>query len=214
MVQNPKFFSLRWLRETNSSFERRIRCINDDDGILEVRGRDPDEYRSLALTFLSRMCLSPENTRALSIRGCDSVLDEFPFEEVLEFLSNVYCVEIRYNLGYIRADCFMAFLETEASAADTWDPGTALPSVNMLIFDSVEFNLRNFNPLRSFLAHRKRRKAPISYLGLNYCRGIGVKRLSTLKGLVTSVCVVNDNVLDKYGGEMDIPESGYMVDED
>ncbi len=47
MVQNPKFFSLRWLRETNSSFERRIRCISDDDGILEVRGRDPDEYRSL-----------------------------------------------------------------------------------------------------------------------------------------------------------------------
>ncbi len=160
------------------------------------------------------MCLSPENTRALSIRGCDSVLDEFPFEEVFEFLSSVYCVEIRYNLGYIRADSFMTFLETEASAADTWDPGTALPSVNMLIFDSVEFNLRNFNPLRSFLAHRKRRKAPILYLGLNYCRGIGVKRLSTLKGLVTSVCVVNDNVLDKYGDEMDIPESGYMVDED
>ncbi|KLO15767.1 hypothetical protein SCHPADRAFT_927010 [Schizopora paradoxa] len=224
MTQDPKYFSLRWLRETEASFNRRIRCINDDDRIFDREEGDPDEYRMLLSTFLYRMCSSPEVTRAISFRGSDDVLDELPLEDIFKYLSNLYCVEVRYNLGFIEAETFMAFLALEAKKADyanlkkanrnrKGDIRIALPSVRMLIFDSVVFHTDGFKSLRSFLTHRKKQKAPILYVGLNYCQNVGRERVKMLKKLVPSVCLVNDAVSEKHGEEMDVPLSGYMVDE-
>ncbi|KLO15770.1 hypothetical protein SCHPADRAFT_248923 [Schizopora paradoxa] len=80
MTLDPKYFSLRWLQRTKSSFKRRINCLNDDTGDFEFPEGIPDDFRTLSLTFLQRMCPSPETIRALTIRGSDSALDELAFE--------------------------------------------------------------------------------------------------------------------------------------
>ncbi|KLO15768.1 hypothetical protein SCHPADRAFT_248814 [Schizopora paradoxa] len=165
MTLDPKYFSLRWLQKTKSSFKRHISCLNDDNGVHHYEV-DPNDYRILSLTFLQRMCPSSETIRAITIRGSDSALDELAFEGIFGYFSNLYCIEVRHNMDLVEAGSFMEYLATQAEVTEECFSADmiALQSVHMLIFENVEFKPGNFDFLCCFLRHRKRREAPIQYI--------------------------------------------------
>jgi len=212
LLNKPQYVSLRWLRLQKSSFECRVRCDNDDNDF----SGGAVNYRTVLLSLLRQMCLHPKSVRALSFRGRDSALDELPYEYIFRILTNVYCVEVRDNLDFINASGFMVFLRKEAEDTDGLEMEPALSSVGMLVFENVDFEegYETFDDLCLFLDHRKQHDAPISYLGLNYCRKIDAVKLSILEGLVTSVCVVDEDVWQELGDTMVVPESSYGIKED
>lgn len=186
----PEYISLRCPRKMNSSFKNVVRCSDNIEKFSE--DGDAATYSQLSLTFLRRLCPHPENIRALSLK--DAVWD-IQFAEVFVILSQVQCVELWNDIGTVLVKGFITFLLDGAEVAESQENGPALPSVQTLIFDTVQFDDDDIENLRFFLAHRMNRKKPISHLGLNHCNGIDAGRLSGMGGLVGSLWVVDNDVM-------------------
>ncbi len=98
-------------------------------------------------------------------------------------------------MGMVSAKEFITFLRYGAEASESQENELSLPSVQTLIFDTVQFSHRDVEDLRIFLVHRMNRRKPVSHLGFNHCNGFDADRLSDLECLVVSIWVVDNNVM-------------------
>ena len=173
--------------------------VRSDTASIHVQRDDGKTYMHLVSSFLSRFCIYPDRIGALAIHNLNNAFNDVFYAEIFNFFSNAHCIEI---LGTTiqrgnSARGFMKFLGGEAESAEQLGGVVALASIKTLIFDDVQFNPSNFKQLSAFLEHRKGRGEEISFVRLNHCAGIGVKRRMDLEQLVTSVQIVGFDDLDE-----------------
>ncbi|KLO15773.1 hypothetical protein SCHPADRAFT_249050 [Schizopora paradoxa] len=165
---------------------------------------DEDAFMRLVSSFVHRLCIHPERIEAFTIQNMDDSFTDIFYSRIFSFFSNAYCVEfsgttLERGPGN-SAKGFTNFLSREAQSAERLDGAVALPSITTLIFDDVQFNLSNFKQLCIFLKHRKGRGEEVSFVRVNNCAGIGVKRRMDLKELVTLVQIDNNDDLNDVDG--------------
>ncbi|KLO15784.1 hypothetical protein SCHPADRAFT_995645 [Schizopora paradoxa] len=216
LSNNRRKVSLRYLIK-KASFKSRVRIDNnDDDDTYDEEDYEAEfrTYERFLPSFFHRLSPIPENIRALSLRIEPESNIHMSYRDIFQIFRNVHWVEVQGTRDEKSLEDFSVFLRQAAAIAKEDGNGSALASVQMIIFDKVKFKNGELADIRHFLVHRMQQKEHLLYLGLRACEGVDARLLPVLRELVKVLFISGGGYLDGVEDDEDDGNEDEVSSED